>query len=74
MGYEDLANINRVIEFIYEYKNKGLKESGRLNITDIREPGKAALDGGADGLVAINTILSLSNIDMKTFKPNLIFF
>jgi hypothetical protein len=37
MGYEDLANINRVIEFIHEYKNKGLKESGRLNITDIRE-------------------------------------
>jgi dihydroorotate dehydrogenase subfamily 1 len=40
------------------------------NITDITVPGQAALDGGADGLVAINTILSLSNIDMKTFKPN----
>ena len=37
MGYEDLANINRVIEFIHEYKNCGLKESGRLNMTDIRE-------------------------------------
>jgi dihydroorotate dehydrogenase subfamily 1 len=40
------------------------------NITDICDPAGAALDGGADGLVAINTILSLSNIDMKTFKPS----
>lgn len=40
------------------------------NITDICEPAEAALNGGADGLVAINTILSLANIDMKTFKPN----
>lgn len=40
------------------------------NITDICEPAASALKGGADGLVAINTILSLSNIDMKTFKPN----
>ena len=38
MGYEDLANINRVIEFIHEYKNKGLKESGKLdnfNLTEV---------------------------------------
>lgn len=40
------------------------------NITDITEPAQAALNGRADGLVAINTILSVSNIDMKTFKPN----
>jgi hypothetical protein len=31
MGYEDLANINRVIEFIHEYKNCGLQETGLLN-------------------------------------------
>lgn len=40
------------------------------NITDICDPAQAALNGGADGLVAINTILSLSNIDLKTFKPS----
>lgn len=40
------------------------------NITDICEPGAAALNAGVDGLTAINTILSLSGIDMKTFKPN----
>jgi len=31
MGYEDLANVNRVIEFIHEYKNCGLKETGLVN-------------------------------------------
>ncbi len=39
------------------------------NITNITEPAKAALDSGADGLTAINTILSVASIDMKTFKP-----
>ena len=37
MGYEDLANINRVIEFIHEYKNCGLTDSGRLNNAGIKE-------------------------------------
>ena len=39
------------------------------NITDVVDPAKAAMDAGADGLTAINTILSMAGIDMKTFKP-----
>jgi len=39
------------------------------NITDITEPARAAMDNGADGLTAINTILSVSHIDPKTLKP-----
>jgi dihydroorotate dehydrogenase subfamily 1 len=39
------------------------------NITDIREPARAAINAKADGLVAINTILSVAGIDLKTFKP-----
>ncbi|MBT3983809.1 MAG: NAD-dependent dihydropyrimidine dehydrogenase subunit PreA [Bacteriovoracaceae bacterium] len=39
------------------------------NITDITIPAAAALKAGADGLTAINTILSVSGIDLKTFKP-----
>lgn len=39
------------------------------NITDITVPARAALEAGADGLTAINTILSVSGIDLKTFKP-----
>ena len=39
------------------------------NVTNITSPARAALDAGADGLTAINTILSLASIDMKNFKP-----
>ena len=39
------------------------------NITDIVAPARAAMEAGADGLTAINTILSLAGIDLKTFKP-----
>jgi len=37
MTYENLTNINRVIEFIHENKNNGLKESGRLEDSSIKE-------------------------------------
>ena len=35
--YKDLANINRVIEFIQEYKNCGLQKSGRLDNFNLAE-------------------------------------
>jgi dihydropyrimidine dehydrogenase (NADP+) len=39
------------------------------NITDITVPAGAALDGGADGIAAINTILSVLGVDLKSLKP-----
>jgi len=39
------------------------------NITDIRVPARAAYAGGADGVSAINTILSIIGIDLKTLRP-----
>ncbi len=39
------------------------------NITDIRVPSRAAKAGGADGVSAINTILSTIGIDLKTLRP-----
>lgn len=39
------------------------------NITDIRIPARAAFAGGADGIAAINTILSIIGIDLKTLRP-----
>lgn len=39
------------------------------NITQITEPGRAALIGGADGLSAINTILCVMGIDLETLRP-----
>src|SRR6201982_3535208 len=39
------------------------------NITDIRTVARAARRGGADGLSAINTINSITGIDLDTFTP-----
>ena len=39
------------------------------NITDIRMIARAARRGGADGLSAINTINSITGIDLDTFTP-----
>src|SRR6202012_576754 len=39
------------------------------NITDIRAAARAAKRGGADGLSAINTINSITGIDLDTFVP-----
>jgi len=40
------------------------------NITDMREPAIAAKKGGADGIAAINTIKSITNIDMNSLVPD----
>jgi dihydropyrimidine dehydrogenase (NAD+) subunit PreA len=39
------------------------------NITDIRQPACAAKRGGADALSAINTLNSITGIDLDTFIP-----
>ncbi|MAB81021.1 MAG: NAD-dependent dihydropyrimidine dehydrogenase subunit PreA [Planctomycetes bacterium] len=39
------------------------------NITDPTVPARAAVDGGADGLSAINTILCIIGINLDTFQP-----
>lgn len=39
------------------------------NVTQITEPGRAALEGGADGLSAINTILCVMGVDLETLRP-----
>jgi dihydroorotate dehydrogenase subfamily 1 len=39
------------------------------NVTDIREPGRAALKAGCDGLTAINTVLCVMGVDLDTLRP-----
>lgn len=39
------------------------------NITNIREPALAAVRGGANGISAINTILSVIGVDLETLRP-----
>jgi dihydropyrimidine dehydrogenase (NAD+) subunit PreA len=39
------------------------------NITDIRRPARAALKGGADAVSLINTINSITSVDLDSFSP-----
>src|SRR5262249_993284 len=39
------------------------------NITDITMPARAAVEAGAKGISAINTILSVIGVDLDTFRP-----
>jgi len=39
------------------------------NITHIEDPARAALRAGCDGIAAINTILSVMGVDLKTLRP-----
>jgi dihydroorotate dehydrogenase len=39
------------------------------NVGDITQPARAALAAGADGLAAINTILSIAGVDLTTLQP-----
>src|SRR5213079_3373188 len=39
------------------------------NITNIKEPASAAVRGGAHGISAINTILSVIGVDLNTLRP-----
>jgi dihydropyrimidine dehydrogenase (NAD+) subunit PreA len=40
------------------------------NVTDVTFPGRAAKAGGADGISLINTINSITGINLDTFVPN----
>ncbi|MFC2085592.1 NAD-dependent dihydropyrimidine dehydrogenase subunit PreA [Bacteroidota bacterium] len=39
------------------------------NVTDIGYMGRAAKEGGADGISLINTINSITSVDLNTFEP-----
>jgi dihydropyrimidine dehydrogenase (NAD+) subunit PreA len=39
------------------------------NITDIRQPARAAMAGGADAVSLINTINSITSVNLDTFSP-----
>src|SRR5438034_6708434 len=39
------------------------------NITHIEEPARAALKAGCEGIAAINTILCVMGVDLKTLRP-----
>jgi len=70
------AAVGQVPEYI-EMVTRWVKEGTKLpvivkltpNITDIRYPAEAALRGGADAVSLINTINSITSVNLDTFSP-----
>ncbi|WP_372990302.1 NAD-dependent dihydropyrimidine dehydrogenase subunit PreA [Sulfitobacter sp.] len=70
------AAVGQVPEYI-EMVTRWVKASTRMpvivkltpNIADIRKPAEAALRGGADAVSLINTINSITSVDLDLFAP-----
>ena len=70
------AAVGQVPEYI-EMVTRWCKQYSKLpvivkltpNITDIREPAKAAMRGGADAVSLINTINSITSVDLDAMSP-----
>ena len=68
--------VGQVPEYI-EMVTRWVKASSRMpvivkltpNITDIRYPARAAHKGGADAVSLINTVSSITSVDLDTFSP-----
>ena len=70
------AAVGQVPEYI-EMVTRWCKQTTRMpvivkltpNVTDVRYPAKAALDGGADAVSLINTINSIISVNLDNFAP-----
>lgn len=68
--------VGQVPEYI-EMVTRWVKQNSRMpcivkltpNISDIRKPAEAALAGGADAVSLINTINSITSVDLDLFAP-----
>lgn len=70
------AAVGQVPEYI-EMVTRWVKQYSRMpcivkltpNITDVRKPAEAAMRGGADAVSLINTINSITSVDLDLFSP-----
>ncbi len=63
-----IEDVTKVVKAVKGVTSKPLYVKLTPNVTDIVSIGKAAEDAGADGLVAINTMLGM-RIDLKSRRP-----
>lgn len=61
--------LKEVTGWVMEYSTVPVLVKLTPNISDIRDPGKAAQEVGAHGVSLINTIKSIMEIDLDTFSP-----
>ena len=61
--------IREITAWAREFAKKPVIVKLTPNISDITEPGRAAVEGGAQALSLINTIKSLTGVDLDRFVP-----
>ena len=61
--------VEMVAAWCKQYSNMPVIVKLTPNITDIRKPAMAALKGGADAVSLINTISSITSVDLDDFAP-----
>jgi dihydroorotate dehydrogenase subfamily 1 len=61
--------VEEVTRWVVDATNVPVWAKMTPNIQDIRIPAQAAMRGGAGGVAAINTILAVIGVDLKTLKP-----
>ena len=61
--------VEMVANWCKQYSNMPVIVKLTPNITDIRKPAMAALKGGADAVSLINTISSITSVDLDDFSP-----
>ena len=61
--------IQMVTEWCKKYYDKPVIVKLTPNITDVRKPAQAAKDGGADAVSLINTINSITSVDLDIMAP-----
>ena len=66
---EDPSIVEEVCGWVKEVATLPVWAKMTPNVGDIAVPARAAIRGGADGISAINTILSVIGVDLKTLRP-----
>jgi len=66
---QDPAILEEVCGWVKSAATKPFWAKMTPNITHIEDPGRAALRGGATGLSAINTIRSVTGVNLDTLRP-----
>lgn len=66
---QDPAIVEEVCRWVRGATKKAVWAKMTPNITQIAVPAAAAIRGGASGIAAINTILSVTGVDLKTLRP-----
>jgi dihydropyrimidine dehydrogenase (NAD+) subunit PreA len=66
---QEPAVLMRLVEWVMEVAQVPVIVKLTPNISDITEPARAAVKGGADAISLINTIQSIVGVDLDTFTP-----